>query len=145
MGKNCLGGNMKVFNKEKTQEITNYDLTKGFLVEDRILIGHQNKVDEKYHYETIREYENGGKDVVKVIDVEPKDEMDLYEDIYVYIPYTTKELASNRIYELKTLLNQTDYKAIKYAEGLISEDEYAPIKAQRQAWRDEINELEQVL
>lgn len=43
---------------------------------------------------------------------------------------------------LKRLLKQSDYKAIKYAEGLISESEYAPIKAQRQGWRDQINQLE---
>ena len=45
--------------------------------------------------------------------------------------------------ELYTDLIRTDYQAIKYAEGLITEAEYAPIKAQRQAWRDEINRLEE--
>ena len=43
---------------------------------------------------------------------------------------------------LKQNLKDTDYKAIKYAEGAISEEDYAEIKAQRQAWRDEINRLE---
>ena len=43
---------------------------------------------------------------------------------------------------LKKQLDDTDYKAIKYAEGLISEEEYAPIKAERQSIRDQINELE---
>lgn len=47
-----------------------------------------------------------------------------------------------RILELKQQLEHTDYQAIKYAEGLITAEEYAPIKAQRQAWRNEINELE---
>ena len=47
-----------------------------------------------------------------------------------------------RINELKKLLSQSDYQAIKYAEGLLTEEEYAPIKAQRQSWRDEINRLE---
>lgn len=47
-----------------------------------------------------------------------------------------------RIATLKRRLAKTDYKAIKYAEGLISEEDYAPIKAQRQAWRDQINALE---
>ena len=47
-----------------------------------------------------------------------------------------------KIDHLKTQLQQTDYKAIKYAEGLISEEEYAPIKAERQSIRDQINELE---
>ena len=50
-----------------------------------------------------------------------------------------------RISELKTKLKQTDYKAIKYAEGQLTEEEYAPIKAQRQLWRDEINQLEQMI
>ena len=49
----------------------------------------------------------------------------------------------NAIIELKNNLARTDYQAIKHSEGLISEEEYAPIKAQRQAWRDEINQLEQ--
>lgn len=43
---------------------------------------------------------------------------------------------------LKAELAGTDYKAIKYAEGWITEEEYAETKAQRQAWRDRINELE---
>lgn len=47
-----------------------------------------------------------------------------------------------RISELKTLLNESDYKAIKYAEGLISEAEYEPIKSERQKYREEINRLE---
>lgn len=49
---------------------------------------------------------------------------------------------ARRISELKALLASTDYYAIKYVEGWISEEEYAPIKAQRQRWRDEINSLE---
>lgn len=47
------------------------------------------------------------------------------------------------IKELKQKLEDTDYKAIKYAEGHISEEEYAPIKAERQEWRNRINELEE--
>ena len=47
-----------------------------------------------------------------------------------------------RISELKTLLDESDYKAIKYAEGLISEADYEPIKSERQRYREEINQLE---
>lgn len=43
---------------------------------------------------------------------------------------------------LKLQLKATDYKAIKYAEGLLTEEEYAPIKAERQRMRNEINWLE---
>ena len=52
--------------------------------------------------------------------------------------------ASAEIKTLKQLLSESDYKALKYAEGMISEEEYAPVKAQRQAWRDRINELENI-
>ena len=47
-----------------------------------------------------------------------------------------------KISEAKAKLSQTDYQAIKYAEGFISETDYVPIKTQRQVWRDEINALE---
>lgn len=46
------------------------------------------------------------------------------------------------ILKLKNDLRTTDYKAIKYAEGIISEEEYASIKKDRQSIRDKINEIE---
>ena len=46
------------------------------------------------------------------------------------------------IFLLKSKLAETDYKAIKYAEGWLTDEEYAPIKAERQAIREEINKLE---
>ena len=46
------------------------------------------------------------------------------------------------ILEYKRKLKETDYKAIKYAEGLISETDYAPIKAERENYRKAINSLE---
>lgn len=49
--------------------------------------------------------------------------------------------APEQIAILKQQLADTDYKAIKYAEGLISAEDYAETKAQRQGWRSEINEL----
>lgn len=47
-----------------------------------------------------------------------------------------------QIADLKAQLAATDYKAIKYAEGWLTEEEYAPIRAERQVIRDQINELE---
>lgn len=46
------------------------------------------------------------------------------------------------IERLKEQLAATDYKAIKHAEGWLTTEEYAPTKAQRQQWRERINELE---
>lgn len=49
------------------------------------------------------------------------------------------------IAQLKKQLSDTDYKAIKYAEGQISEEEYASVRAERQGYRDRINYLEGLL
>lgn len=46
------------------------------------------------------------------------------------------------IAELKQKLADTDYKALKYADGALSSEEYEPIREQRQKWRDKINEIE---
>ena len=67
-----------------------------------------------------------------VVEVDDKEYMDDYEP-------TPKEFI---IDDLKQRLADTDYKAIKYAEGLISDEEYAETKQLRQEWRDEINKLE---
>ena len=48
-----------------------------------------------------------------------------------------------QIAKLKQKLQETDYKAIKYAEGVLTKEEYEPIKKERQALRDKINQLEQ--
>lgn len=58
---------------------------------------------------------------------------------------TEAEKTALKIKQLKQMLADTDYKAIKYAEGYISAEDYAETKAQRQAWRNQINELEQLL
>ena len=48
----------------------------------------------------------------------------------------------DKIEELKQKLSDTDYIACKIAEGVATVDEYAEMISQRQAWRNEINELE---
>ena len=50
-----------------------------------------------------------------------------------------------QIKDYKELLSASDYKALKYMEGYLTEDEYAETKAQRQEWRNKINELEEML
>ena len=49
---------------------------------------------------------------------------------------------NRQIRELKKKLFDTDYKAIKYSEGWLTDEEYAEAKAQREEWRKRINELE---
>lgn len=62
---------------------------------------------------------------------------------------TEEEVAQQQreaeIWSLKEQLRDSDYKAIKFAEGWITAEDYAPVKAQRQEWRERINELEELL
>ena len=98
---------MRVFNQDKTQELTTYDLSKGKLVDDTIktiipaIVGQE----EVGHYETIAEYPNGGKDVEWVVDqpfIEAQAEREEVEEIQVYIPFTSEE--------------QEDYNRSKYEQ-----------------------------
>lgn len=49
---------------------------------------------------------------------------------------------NQQIRELQGKLAATDYQAIKYSEGWITEKDYTEIKANRQSWRDAINQLQ---
>lgn len=50
--------------------------------------------------------------------------------------------AEEKIADLKAKLAETDYIVIKIAEGAATFEEYADVIDQRQAWREQINELE---
>ncbi len=52
---------------------------------------------------------------------------------------------ADEIQVCKDALTASDYKALKYIDGLYTEEEYAVIKAERQGYRDRINELEEEL
>lgn len=47
-----------------------------------------------------------------------------------------------RLQDIRVELQQTDYKAIKFGEGIYTEEQYAPTKALREGLRAEYNELE---
>lgn len=86
-------------NELKENEI---DLEKGYLQEDRIIkMKHKAKpaVKGSGHYEIIKEYENGGKEVEWIWDIEPQQAQEAwteYEDIQRYILYTEEELAQKQ-------------------------------------------------
>lgn len=90
---------MKILD-ENNVELPSPDLSKGRLVEEQLFISHHPAVEavpEQWHYETIAEYPNGGKDVKKIVDipgVEAQDAWDEYETIQRYVPYTEEELAA---------------------------------------------------
>lgn len=56
-----------------------------------------------------------------------------------------REEYAAEIQALKRSLSETDYKAIKYAEGVMTDEDYQATGIQRQAWRRRINELEALI
>ena len=56
-----------------------------------------------------------------------------------------KEEYSAEIQALKKQLADTDYRAIKFAEGVMTDEDYQATGIQRQAWRRRINELEAMI
>ena len=100
---------MKIFNQDKTQELTQseVDLTRGYLTADKLFIQHHEAVEaveEASHYETVKEYPNGGKDVKKVIDtpaVEAREAYDEYEDIQIFVPYSDEEIEERKKAQLR--------------------------------------------
>lgn len=49
----------------------------------------------------------------------------------------------SRIAYLKSELADTDYLCLKFTDGALSEDEYAPIRQKRAEYRAEINKLQE--
>ena len=84
---------------ENNIEIVSPDYTRGYTIPDAVLVKHHEaikEVKEQGHYEVIREYPNGGKDLRWIADVpkvEGKAAWDEYEEILRYKLYTEEQLA----------------------------------------------------
>ena len=79
--------------------VENPDLTLGYLADDTEEIIHPavEGVEEQWHWETVTEYPNGGRDVQKIIDcpgVPAQEEWVEKVPIQKYIRYTAEELAA---------------------------------------------------
>ena len=82
---------------EQMEHIENPDLTLGYLKSGTRTEHHEavEGVEEQFHYVTIVEYENGGKDVEKVIDVPGVEAQTAWDEeipIQIYHQYTQEEL-----------------------------------------------------
>lgn len=87
---------MEIYN-ESMERIDAPDLSLGWLENSTRTLHHEavEGVEEKFHYETIAEYPNGGKDVRKVIDVPGVEAQEAWDEeiqIQIYHPYTPEEL-----------------------------------------------------
>lgn len=82
---------------ESMERIENPDLTLGYLKPGTRTEHHEavEGVQEVWHYETVAEYPNGGKDIRKVVDVPGVAAQAAWDEeipIQIYVPYTQEEL-----------------------------------------------------
>ncbi|MDY4140664.1 MAG: hypothetical protein SOY30_15215 [Eubacteriales bacterium] len=87
---------MEIYNGNM-ERIENPDLSLGYLVPGKRTEHHAavQGVTEQWHYETVAEYPNGGKDIRRVVDVPGVEARDAWDEeiaIQVYTPYTQEEL-----------------------------------------------------
>lgn len=67
------------------------------------------------------------------------------EELALEVKQNAISNAQMRMNEIEQELKASDYKAIKYAEGLYTDEEYAKTKSIRSSLRDEYNLLELTL
>lgn len=91
---------MRILDKDN-KEIENPNLEKGYLKLETIVKKHHEAVEASAgvvkEWKVIKEYDNSGKDVVPIYEVEPveaKPAWDETEQIQRYIEYTAEELAA---------------------------------------------------
>ena len=82
---------------ENMELIENPDLTLGYLRPGTRTEHHDavEGVQEVWHYETVAEYPNGGKDIRRVVDVPGVAAQAAWDEeipIQIYVPYTQEEL-----------------------------------------------------
>lgn len=122
------------------------------------------QVPNTYYYEKLYEdkhlglftentavaYQLGWQDNHVLITDTEVSELNGWTYIKGYAPKKTESMIlieqyQSEIIELKKYLSDTDYKAIKFAEGEIAESDYKGVKSQRHEARVRINELESLI
>ena len=145
---------MKIYLEDKKTIIENPDLTKGRIIDDtrEITIEEIPFIKEEGHYITIKEYDNGGKDIEWVVDKPAQSYVPSRveeEEIKVYKIYSKEELIEvakgkirKEILKYKKLLIETDFYTMKFLEGALEEEEFNKRKIERAGYRLRINQLE---
>ena len=87
---------VEIYN-EQMEHIENPDLTLGYLRPGTRTEHHEavEGVTEVWHYETVAEYPNGGKDIRKVVDVPGVEAQAAWDEeipVQIYVLYTQEEL-----------------------------------------------------
>lgn len=143
---------MRIFDETKTQELNEneIDREKGYLKDDKKFVQHHEAVEakESVYKDRPEKLANGSTQVWKELitpAVEAKEAYDEYEDIQVYVPYTSVQLEEKRLNDLRKkreplLIAFDKYKGnVQY--GVLSET--AAEHAEIIAWYKDLLDLKQ--
>ena len=117
---------MRILDKDNN-EITSPHFEKGYLKNETIVIKHHDAVEAKqgkYHIEVVKEYRNGGKDVITVWDEKPTEAKAAYdetEEIQRYILYSAEELAKIAKEKEETEAKETKLNSLYNADMTFSD------------------------
>lgn len=118
---------MRVFNEDKTQEITEYDLELGYLMPELLVVEtkpEQPAVEEQFHYE-YKHYPNGGVSRMRIVDIEGSPYVppqEITEQVLVYKKRTYDDCVDYKVRQKYTLsqelaiLRQRDTKPEEFYE-----------------------------
>lgn len=140
---------MRILNLDGVEIIP--DDTLGYTQEEVMLIQHHDAVaavEEQWHYEVIKEYPNGGKDLQKVIDVPgvvASEAWDETENILRWYPYTEEELAERAAAEEAQRLAEEEEERLAQEEAERIQRENALLRAQVSALNENISFLEECI
>ena len=147
-----MSNKIRIYNQDKTEvlEYENLDFEAGYVVDREEIIHHEaiEPKEEQGHFQVVAEYANGGQDVKWIVDQEAVAGEDAYDELVqyqIYIPYSQEYMAHKEMRKqyrtLQNKLTQSDHKLFKYLEGYYTDEEYAPIKEQRENYRIAIRNL----
>lgn len=103
--------------------------------------------NKRYYYKT--KDGDGFLNLKSKLDPIPEDYEEIDEETYNQLSQARApkftDVRKVEINKLKAKLKASDYKTNKRIEGYYTDDEWAEICAERRAWRNRINELEEEL
>lgn len=106
---------MKVYNQDKTSILTTYDLTKGYLINDKIYVRTIQEKQAVYKYTDWKILPNGGKTREEILVSPYQPQQEVYEEIKVYIPYEKSYYDEKELYNLEQWFAYYDRQVAEYS------------------------------
>lgn len=114
---------MRILDQNNNEIISTVDLRRGHLEIEKIVKAEHPAIEGKEgkgHYDVVKTYDNGGKDVEWVWDEEPviaQEAWTEYEQIQRYIPYTDDELNDQNLEDMTPTNSELSDALVELAQS----------------------------